>query len=98
MSAPELLSAELARLVAQEQRKSRLPSVAAAVLRDGEIVWETAIGVADVEQPREATTDTQYRLGSITKTFTAAAIMQLRDAGKLDLEDTFDKHVEGAAH
>src|SRR3954452_396993 len=98
MSAPELLSAQLARLVAQEQRPSRLPSVAAAVLRDGEIVWDTAVGVADVAEQREATTDTQYRLGSITKTFTAASIMQLRDAGKLDLEDTLDAHVEGAAH
>src|SRR3954470_18953472 len=98
MPPPETLAAELARLVAQEQRKSRLPSVAAAVLRDGEIVWETAIGVADVAEQREATTDTQYRLGSITKTFTAAAIMQLRDEGKLDLEDTLDKYVEGAAH
>src|SRR3954471_5890947 len=98
MSAPELLSAELARLVAQEQHTSRLPSVAAAVLRDGEIVWETAVGVADVAAQRDATTDTQYRLGSITKSFTAAAIMQLRNAGKLDLEDTLDKHVEDAAH
>lgn len=98
MPAPETISAELARLVAQEQRKSRLPSIAAAVLRDDEIVWETAIGVADVATQREATTDTQYRLGSITKTFTAAAILQLRDAGKLDLEDRFDTYVEGAAH
>ena len=46
----------------------------------------------------EATPDTQYRVGSITKTFTSAAIMQLRDAGKLDLEDTLDRHLEGAAH
>ena len=98
MSTPETLAAELAQLVAQEQRKSRLPSVAAAVSRDGEIVWESAIGVADVAAQREATTDTQYRLGSITKTFTAAAILQLRDAGKLGLEDTLDKHVDGAAH
>jgi CubicO group peptidase (beta-lactamase class C family) len=75
-----------------------LPSVAAAVLRDGELIWQTAVGVADVEADLEATPDTQYRLGSITKTFTAAAIMQLRDAGKLDLEDTLDRHVEGAAH
>src|SRR3954452_1822525 len=98
MSAPELLSAQLARLVAQEQRPSRLPSVAAAVLRDGELAWETAVGAADVRASRDATPDTQYRIGSITKTFTAAAIMQLRDAGKLDLEDRLDRHVEGAAH
>jgi CubicO group peptidase (beta-lactamase class C family) len=75
-----------------------MPSLAAAVLRDGELAWETAVGVADAESGLEATPNTQYRIGSITKTFTATAIMQLRDAGKLDLEDTLDRHVEGAAH
>jgi CubicO group peptidase (beta-lactamase class C family) len=95
---PERLAARLDRLVAGAQREKRMPSIAAAVLRDGELVWETAVGAADVEAEVEATPDTQYRVGSITKTFTAAAIMQLRDAGKLDLEDTLDRHVEGAAH
>jgi CubicO group peptidase (beta-lactamase class C family) len=98
MSTPERLVARLERLVATEQREKRMPSLAAAVLRDGELVWETAVGVADVESGLEATPGTQYRVGSITKTFTAAAIMQLRDTGKLDLEDTLDRHVDGAAH
>src|SRR3982751_2139261 len=98
MSTPESLRAELDRLTATEQRDRRLPSIAAAVVRDGETVWETAVGAADVSTGAVATPDTQYRIGSITKTFTAAAIMQLRDAGKLDLEDTLEKHVEGAAH
>jgi CubicO group peptidase (beta-lactamase class C family) len=84
--------------VRREQREKRLPSLAAAVRRDGELIWQSAVGAADVESDREATPETQYRLGSITKTFTAAAIMQLRDAGKLDLEDALDRHVEGAAH
>jgi CubicO group peptidase (beta-lactamase class C family) len=56
------------------------------------------VGAADLEAGLDATPDTQYRVGSITKTFTAASIMQLRDAGKLDLEDTLDHHLEGAAH
>jgi CubicO group peptidase (beta-lactamase class C family) len=98
VSTPERLSAKLDQLLATEQRERRLPSIAAAVLRDGELVWESAIGLADVEAAADATPDTQYRIGSITKTFTAVAIMQLRDEGKLDLEDTLDKHVEGAAH
>jgi CubicO group peptidase (beta-lactamase class C family) len=98
VSTPEQLTAKLDRLAGAEQRNKRLASLAAAVLRDGEIVWETAVGAADVEAGIEATPGTQYRIGSITKTFTAAAIMQLRDAGKLDLEDTLDKHVEGAAY
>jgi CubicO group peptidase (beta-lactamase class C family) len=98
VSTPEKLVSRLERLVGVEQRDKRLASLAAAVLRDGELIWEHAVGAADVAGGVEATPDTQYRVGSITKTFTAAAIMQLRDAGKLDLEDTLDKHVEGAAH
>ncbi|HEY2182573.1 MAG TPA: serine hydrolase domain-containing protein, partial [Gaiellaceae bacterium] len=91
MSTPETLAAKLEQLVRLEQREKRMPSLSAAILRDGELVWETALGLADVESDLEATPDTQYRIGSITKTFTAAAIMQLRDAGKLDLEDTLDR-------
>jgi CubicO group peptidase (beta-lactamase class C family) len=88
----------LEQLVRVEQREKRLPSLAAAVVRDGELIWETAVGAADAEHGLDATPDTQYRIGSITKTFTAAAIMQLRDAGKLELEDTLDRHIDGAAH
>jgi CubicO group peptidase (beta-lactamase class C family) len=98
VSTPDRLTAKLEQLLAADQREKRLPAIAAAVLRDGEPVWESAMGAADVEAGIEATPDTQFRCGSITKTFTAAAIMQLRDAGKLDLEDTLDVHVEGAAH
>jgi len=98
VSTPERLTAKLDQLTGVEQRDKRYPSLAAAVLRDGELIWEKAVGAADVAAGIEATPDTQYRVGSITKTFTAAAIMQLRDAGKLDLEDTLDKHVEGAAY
>jgi CubicO group peptidase (beta-lactamase class C family) len=98
LSAPENLRLELERLVRAEQAEKRIPSVAAAVVRDGEIVWETAVGLADVPIGREATPDTQYRIGSITKTFTAVAVMQLRDEGKLGLEDRIDEHLEGAAH
>jgi CubicO group peptidase (beta-lactamase class C family) len=98
VSTPDRLTAKLEQLLAADQREKRLPAIAAAVLRDGEPIWESAIGAADVEAGIEATPDTQFRCGSITKTFTAAAIMQLRDAGKLDLEDTLDVHVEGAAH
>ena len=71
----------------EAQAKHRLPSLSAAVARQGETVWAEAVGLADAEARREATPDTQYRVGSITKTFTAAAIMQLRDEGKLDLDD-----------
>jgi CubicO group peptidase (beta-lactamase class C family) len=67
--------------------------VAAAVARKGEIVWSNAVGFAKYDGDVEATPGTQYRIGSITKTFTATAIMQLRDAGELDLDDRLDQHL-----
>src|ERR671939_822072 len=87
-------AAPLDRLL-QERQADRLPSVAAAVVRKGETVWSNAVGFADYEEDREATPGTQYRIGSITKTFTATAIMQLRDAGALDLDDRLEQHLDG---
>ena len=98
MPASEALARELARELRKLQAEKRLPSVAAAVVRDGEVVWEDAVGLADVDAGVEATPETQYRIGSITKTFTAVAVMQLRDEGKLDLEDTIDRHLGETAY
>src|SRR5262245_7612751 len=74
-----------------------MPSVVAALVRDGEVVWSDAVGLADLETERAAPPETQYRIGSITKTFTAAAVFQLRDEGLLDLDDPVGKHVEELA-
>jgi CubicO group peptidase (beta-lactamase class C family) len=88
------VSDELDRLL-QEQQADRLPSVAAAVVGRGEVRWSNAVGFADYDGGVEATPGTQYRIGSITKTFTAVAIMQLRDAGALDLDDRLEQHLPG---
>src|SRR5215472_4276400 len=90
------VSDPLDRMLAERQA-DRLPSVAAAVSRDGRIAWSGAVGAADYASQAPATPDTQYRIGSITKTFTATAIMQLRAQGKLGLEDRLDEHLEGVA-
>jgi CubicO group peptidase (beta-lactamase class C family) len=63
-----------------------MPSVSACVFRDGGVIWERVLGVADVASGRAATSDDVYRIGSITKTFTAVLIMQLVHAGRIDLE------------
>jgi CubicO group peptidase (beta-lactamase class C family) len=86
------------RVVREAQREGRVPSVSACVFRAGEVVWSEAIGLADVEAGRETTADTQYAVASITKTFTAAAVMQLRDEGRLDLDDPLERHLPGTAH
>ena len=94
MPAPE----RFRRLAAEAQREGRLPSLSAAVFRDGEVAWSDAIGLADAEERIEATPDTQYAVASITKTFTAASVFQLRDAGKLALDDPLSLYLPEAAH
>ena len=84
-------------LLATEQRRGRLPSVAAGIVRDGALAWSDAVGAIDGRAGGVAAdTDTQYRMGSITKTFVAVAVMRLRDAGRLDLLDRFEDHVPGS--
>lgn len=63
-----------------------------AVVRDTGIVWSGGRGKVDGTRPG---VDTQYRIGSITKTFIAALVMRLRDEGRLDLGDPLDKHLPG---
>jgi CubicO group peptidase (beta-lactamase class C family) len=59
-------------------------------------VLELAIGIADGGAGQDATPDTQYRIGSITKTFTAAAVMALVDEGKVGLDDLLGRYVPDA--
>lgn len=56
-------------------------------------MWSRAFGEADVDGARPATTETLYRIGSISKLFTATAVLQLRDAGALRLDDPVTRHV-----
>lgn len=80
--------------IAREQSTSRAPSLVAAVVRDGEIAWTGARGRVDGHTP---TPDTQYRIGSITKTFVATLVLRLRDEGKLDLNDRLEQHLPGTS-
>lgn len=67
------------------------PGAAAIVTEHGEIVFSGAQGLADVETGRPITVDTVFRLGSITKQFTAALLLKLVDDGKLSLDDPLSK-------
>lgn len=70
---------------AVEQR--RLPGLAAQVTRGGETLFTAGVGLADREAGRPVTPNTIFGIGSITKSFTALAVMQLADAGALRVED-----------
>ncbi|GAA3227099.1 hypothetical protein GCM10020256_38100 [Streptomyces thermocoprophilus] len=78
--------------VAVAQNEGRTPSLVAAVVRDGQRVWDGARTSVEGHAPDE---NTQYRIGSITKTFTAVLVMRLRDEGLIDLGDPLEKHLPG---
>src|SRR3954465_12067772 len=75
---------------ARAQRDGRAPSLVAGVVRGGRLAWWAGRG--DGPEPH---TDVQYRLGSISKTVTAVAVMRLRDEGRLHLDDPLDRHLTG---
>ena len=78
--------------IATGQAGGRAPSLVGAVVRDGLPVWTAGRGVVDGQAP---TSDTQYRIGSISKSFVAVLVMRLRDEGRLDLADPLGKHLPG---
>ncbi len=80
--------------LARAQVEGRAPSVVAGLVRDGRLVWSGGRGSVAGAPP---TADTQYRIGSITKTFVAVLVLRLRDEGRLDLADPLEAHLAGTA-
>ncbi|WP_442814719.1 serine hydrolase domain-containing protein [Streptomyces sp. NBC_01198] len=80
--------------VAVGQRDGRTPSLVGAVVRDGALVWCGARSMIEGHAPDA---DTQYRIGSITKSFVAVLVMRLRDEGRLDLTDPLGRHLPEVA-
>lgn len=73
-------------LIDQKMRIDGIPGVSFAVVQDGRISWSGALGLANIENAITANPDTVYRSASLVKPVTATAILQLQQAGKLDLD------------
>ncbi len=71
------------------------PGAAAIVTEDGKIVYVGSSGMADIAGGKPISPDTVFRLGSITKQFAAAVVLQLVEEGKLSLDDPLSKFVPG---
>jgi D-alanyl-D-alanine carboxypeptidase len=67
--------------------KTGAPSASVAVVRDGKLIYANAYGFAKLEPKTPATPQMRYGIGSISKQFTAAAILMLAEEGKLSLDD-----------
>jgi CubicO group peptidase (beta-lactamase class C family) len=94
MSLHESTTRALHRIALDKQVKGRVPGLYAGVVRGGGFVWHEGLGAADVSVPQIApTAEDQFMVASNTKTFTAVQVMQLRDEGRLSLDDTLDQHI-----
>jgi CubicO group peptidase (beta-lactamase class C family) len=95
MSAASVEAAEIDLREGVAEFLDRWPSagLAAAVVRDGSLEWFLGHGVADVQSREPITEDTVFRIGSITKTFTAIAVMQLWERGLLDLDASANEYL-----
>src|SRR6188474_2405460 len=67
--------------------------VAVLVARKGTVVFKKAYGMADLESQTPASTTSVFRIASLTKQFTAVAILQLSEKGLLSLDDDIHKHL-----
>ena len=94
----DALVRDLERRVRQAQSDWHSPAVSAGIVRDGALVWSTHVGSARLDPNIAPTDDTQYLIGSITKTFTAVLVMALRDAGRLSLDDRLEKYLPQTRH
>jgi CubicO group peptidase (beta-lactamase class C family) len=74
--------AEAAKIIEREH----LPGAGAALVANGDVLWCGGFGKADVAAGKDITCDTEFRVGSISKTFVALALLQLQEAGKIDLQ------------
>jgi CubicO group peptidase (beta-lactamase class C family) len=72
----------------------KMPGLSIAIMSSGELVYAKGFGFRDLEYSQPATPQTSYCVGSVTKAFTAAAIMQLVERGLVSLEDPVSRYVD----
>src|ERR1035437_89156 len=89
------LQTRIDRIAAQVLDQTGVPSASVAVVQGGKLVYTHAYGNARLEPPTPATPEMRYSIGSISKQFTAAAILLLKEDGKLSLDDAVSKYVPG---
>ncbi len=80
--------------ISGRMQKTKTPALSIAMLEGGRIAYSRGFGFRDVEKLLPADGDTLYGIGSVTKSFTALAILQLQDRGLLNVHDRVGKHLQ----
>jgi CubicO group peptidase (beta-lactamase class C family) len=88
---------EAERLFLSFVERQQMPGAVLGIIIDGELVWLKATGVRETKDRAPVTPETVFRIASMTKSFTAMAILKLRDEGKLSLDDPVARYVPALA-
>ena len=86
------LTRKLSQKIEESVKQSGVASVSIAVVKDGKLIFARGFGKASLDPDRPATVDTRYAVGSISKEFTAAALLFAQEQGKLSLDDKVAKY------
>ena len=81
--------------IREKMSARHIPGLSLAVVRNGKIIYAKGYGMANLELSVPASPETNYPIYSVTKIFTATAVMMLVEEGKLALEDPISKHLTG---
>lgn len=87
------LAPEIAAIYREYAETEHIPGIAYGVVVDGQLVIAEGLGVADREGGTSVTPRTVFRIASMTKSFTALAVLKLRNAGRLDLDQPVSRHL-----
>ena len=88
---------EIEKLFLAYVQRANMPGAVMGVIIDGELEWVKATGVRETTNKSPVTPDTVFRIASMTKSFTAMAILKLRDDGKLSLDDPVSRYIPAMA-
>ncbi len=80
-------------MITEHAKERNIPGVAYGIVVDTNLVVASATGLLDISKELPATTSSAFRIASMSKSFTAMAIMKLRDEGKLSLSDPVAKYI-----
>ncbi len=84
---------EISEFLRDQRQAENIPGLSAALVADGKLAWLGAFGMADVENDVPATPQTVYRIGPITRMFTAVAVLQLVQSGRVGLHQSIRDYV-----
>ena len=80
-------------LISQKMHAARIPGLSVAVVMDGETIYTSGFGFADLDSGKAATADTLFQLGSNSKAFTALGVFHLQKDGLIDIKDPITKYI-----